>query len=48
MFGPTFTEPELGLEEGSETGLLYLNSASLSKSNKSTFRKANSPTKQVR
>ena len=43
-----FTELELGLKEGLETGPSYLNSASLSKlnkSNKSTFRKANLPTK---
>ena len=48
MFGPTFVEPESGLKEGLETGLLHLNSASLSKSNKPTSGKANSPTKRVR
>ena len=44
-----FIELELGLEEGLEIGPSYLNSASLSKSNKSnksTSKKANSPTKR--
>ena len=36
MFGPTFTELELGPEEGSETGPPNINIGSLSKVNKPT------------